>query len=942
MCALKTICLTALLLIFAVFANASEVEIVSTANELMATSGPGQADGLTVLIKDGDYQIHRRIIIDGNGVTYKSISNNPSKVILRGNGHSGAVKNVFSIQSNRVYLQGLSLGEVTWHAIQIHGENNADHIFLQNLVLFDTGQQMIKGSFDRKKPDDHTDFGLIENCRFEFTQGFAFQSYTGGIDIHRGENWVVKNNRFLNIRTKGKGLTEGAVHFWNSSRNARIIDNTIENCDRGILLGLDNSSHTTALVQGNRIHTVKDTGIYLCNATDIQVFDNSIFIDSSYPNAIEYRFPGSRNIIIKNNRLNAAISSRNGGQAQVTGNDISPLNLFKSSNLTLPRNAQKFQESTTPNPIHTNLSLNGHIIGKNAAPKSIGVTGISVFHSHGQSFITFNEIANPLSSSKMTYKTYFNLKKDYKDIQYYLYRSSTPIKSVKHLTPVARVKAFSGVNEYFYGKYTAKEFGNKPLIYYVIDPFQGPLGSGQGLFVFNPPARGSSYYAVTAAKGRKEFNTLYLGKNATLKPVEESNGKGIPILQRTKSPNEFDYIKNPKLFFYTRWETHPNTSVDGKPYDYLVAVPPKGTYPSAVGIHLHGWGGNLMGGYAWWNNASHGSILLSTNQDPYDWWTGYKEDYFTLKTQSPVIRPYTTNRIFSFLSFMAEHPQWDIDLSRTFTAGLSMGGSGAIMMAIRHPNRIAWVRSWVGVHVPRLSPQFRHSYENVWGKLNKNLKFEDGTPVWEYYDDVKYLFQHPKRDIGFISFSNGKNDGGIGWEQAVRFYEVLQKNRHPHLFIWGQAGHGQRTYMPQNGSERLMPIDITTTMSLPAFTHCSLDDNPGNGNPQDGNPSGQVNRWLYWETKDIKDTSWQWEMTMGLMKQAPAEECRVDVTPRRLQKFKPAPGTVIYWENRIHQGHTLVGKGRVKADKYGRVTLEGVLIGKSGNRISIRRRAETG
>ena len=46
-----------------------------------------------------------------------------------------------------------------------------------------------------------------------------------------------------------------------------------------------------------------------------------------------------------------------------------------------------------------------------------------------------------------------------------------------------------------------------------------------------------------------------------------------------------------------------------------------------------------------------------------------------------------------------------------FAAGVSMGGSGALMLALRNPEQIAWAVSWVGVHTPLKSPQFRSSYE---------------------------------------------------------------------------------------------------------------------------------------------------------------------------------------------------------------------------------------
>jgi hypothetical protein len=104
-------------------------------------------------------------------------------------------------------------------------------------------------------------------------------------------------------------------------------------------------------------------------------------------------------------------------------------------------------------------------------------------------------------------------------------------------------------------------------------------------------------------------------------------GPGPFILQRVEKPKEFSYISNPELRFYVRFEAPPNCSIESRPYDYLVAIPPKLAKPAPVGIHLHCWGGSLTSGYGWWYNASKGAILIASNQIPYDWWTGYHELY---------------------------------------------------------------------------------------------------------------------------------------------------------------------------------------------------------------------------------------------------------------------------------------------------------------------------
>jgi len=54
---------------------------------------------------------------------------------------------------------------------------------------------------------------------------------------------------------------------------------------------------------------------------------------------------------------------------------------------------------------------------------------------------------------------------------------------------------------------------------------------------------------------------------------------------------------------------------------------------------------------------------------------------------------------------------------------------------------------------------------------------------------------------------------------------------------------------------------------------------------------------LYWETDNVVDQTDHWEMTVGLVDQAPQDECTVDITPRRLQQFRPISTTSLSWDD---------------------------------------------
>jgi len=574
------------------------------------------------------------------------------------------------------------------------------------------------------------------------------------------------------------------------------------------------------------------------------------------------------------------------------------------------------------------------LAGPSAAEQA---SGLRVWHRKGQTFILWREVSRPLTGESVSAAEVRKLRRQLasqRKLFYRIYRSDGPIRSLEGLEPLAEVPPLSCWNADHYGIYPKP---GQMALRYLVREGEPPLTPGTGLYVHNPSEAGKAYYAVTVVRDGVENRQLGPG-NSLQRPVAETVGQGEPVLQRVVKPKQFMYVRNPTLHYFVRWEAPPNCAEENHPYDYLVAIPPKPASPAPVGIHLHCWGGSLDGGYGWWYNAERGHFLLASNQIPYDWWTGYHEFYFRGPAKKEMwqkgrVHPYTTRRLLSFLEWMTG--RWKIDLKRTHVAGSSMGGSGSPMFAIRYPERIAWAVSWVGVHVPHLSPQFAGSYERVYGKREWGVKFEDGTPVWDYYNDAWYLRRHPEKESGPVVFSNGKNDGGIGWKQAVLFLKALQETHRPHVFVWGQGGHGQRGRMPVTLGERVLEIDVRTDLSLPAFTNCSLDDDPGDGDPASGDLKGQVNLYLYWKTDEVVDTPERWEMTLGLIAKAPKDSCTTDITPRRCQAFRPEPGTEVRWTNKNLETGEVVQRGEATADKFRLVTLEAVRLTKAAHRISL-------
>ena len=294
---------------------------VSTVEELMSCIQTTKDGNITIFIEDGIYILTDRLWISGENVTFRSLSGIRENVILKGNGMNGNIGYIFSVAGSDFTAQDLTISEVAYHGIQIHGELNADNVNIINVHFLDINQQNIKGSYDKNgNPDKHTDNGLVENCLFEYSAGVANQYYCGGIDVHHGENWIVRDNLFKNIISPSSALTEGAIHFWTESKNTTIESNVIINCDRGIMLGFDNTAQYGGIIKNNMIQVVRDTGIYLVRTEDVKVYNNTVFVSNSYPNAIEYRFNSTADTLLENNLTNKPITSRDGAVAQLKNN----------------------------------------------------------------------------------------------------------------------------------------------------------------------------------------------------------------------------------------------------------------------------------------------------------------------------------------------------------------------------------------------------------------------------------------------------------------------------------------------------------------------------------------------------------------------------------------------------------------------------------------------
>lgn len=316
----------AVLTAFSLFPAAVSARVVSDAGQLTDAIAQANAGGDKLIeLTDGVYQLDGGMWVSASGVTVRSVSGNRDAVRILGQGMDGGVSHIFWAAASDFSVRDITLGNVANHAVQVHGDMGVSNFKMINCRVIDTGEQMLKVSYDPARPDLRSTNGLVEGCLFEFTAGIANQSYTGGIDAHQATGWVVRSNTFRGIRSPADDVAEFAVHFWSDSIDTIVEKNLIVNCDRGIGFGLGDRGHQGGVIRNNMIYHdssegFADVGIGLESATGTRVYNNTVYQEHSYPWAIEYRFGSTSGCYIANNLTNRDIASRDGGQASLEAN----------------------------------------------------------------------------------------------------------------------------------------------------------------------------------------------------------------------------------------------------------------------------------------------------------------------------------------------------------------------------------------------------------------------------------------------------------------------------------------------------------------------------------------------------------------------------------------------------------------------------------------------
>jgi hypothetical protein len=409
----------------------------------------------------------------------------------------------------------------------------------------------------------------------------------------------------------------------------------------------------------------------------------------------------------------------------------------------------------------------------------------------------------------------------------------------------------------------------------------------------------------------------------------------------------------------------------GRRFEAVVTVPrgASADAPVPVRVHLHGFGAARPS-----RNGSAREIHVAPHDPDNTYWWGYSDALpdapAALGTAAP---PYTARRVLALLEWTLENVE-GADPERVYVSGSSMGGAGAAVVGLLWARHFAWVDGRLGQTVARNHRPARvRQLATLWGAPTEALDGGGGVSAWDRMDLTRVLLEEWEARNQFIHTRHGKDDTTIHFGAAVdpsplsgiSFYDVLQAEGIGHYAIWDEGGHGAAD--PVLGQrwwerDRWEPMfdaagGLRRDRAFVAFSAASSDRDPGtgggNGNRArsasrgyanrvavagdtgwDGEVAGVLNRFLRWDSTGLVDDFDRFEIPVTVSTGEGREASRagyptvgdrfdgvlpvtVDLTPRRTQAFRPAPGERIGWE--LGEQH-----GEVRASPDGSVTVAGV------------------
>lgn len=307
---------------------------VSTVDELQAAVRQA-GDNTTIVVAPGNYHLTNTLHFIGpaKNVVIRGATGNPRDVVLMGHGMKNKAyrtvpHGILVDDLQDMLIADLTIRDVYFHPITFQGGAGCQRPHVYNCRLINAGEQFIKSNPKAKSVGGGVDGGIVEFTVMEF-ETTARDWYTNGVDVLAGKGWTIRHCLFRNIRTPpGDNKQTGpAVLMWRGCADTLCESNLFINCQANISFGMiaaEKPDHSGGIIRNNIIFrgpgSSGDTGIAVWNSPDTKVLHNTVILSGTFPNSIEYRFPGTSNCLIANNICDGNITQRDGARATLVEN----------------------------------------------------------------------------------------------------------------------------------------------------------------------------------------------------------------------------------------------------------------------------------------------------------------------------------------------------------------------------------------------------------------------------------------------------------------------------------------------------------------------------------------------------------------------------------------------------------------------------------------------
>lgn len=192
--------------------------------------------------------------------------------------------------------------------------------------------------------------------------------------------------------------------------------------------------------------------------------------------------------------------------------------------------------------------------------------------------------------------------------------------------------------------------------------------------------------------------------------------------------------------------------------------------------------------------AEHGFILISPDTSPRganvpgetdSWDLGVGAGFYVNATTPAWQRHYRMDSYIIDELYSKIAPTLGVDLARTGIFGHSMGGHGALVLALRNQDKFKSVSAFAPIANPVACP---------WGKKAFSTYLGDNTATWAAYD-ATYLMQHAQAPFaGGILIDQGLADKFLAEQLYPESFEQACKAANQPLTLRRHAGYDHGYY----------------------------------------------------------------------------------------------------------------------------------------------------